>query len=53
MSLKLNEDSKVMSIRISSEMLTKVKGLAAEIGLSPSVYVRKMIYEKCNELPHQ
>lgn len=48
MSEKINDDSKVLSVRVSGEMQERIKMRAALIGLSPSVYVRKMLYEQFN-----
>lgn len=46
MSKKINDDSKILSVRVPAEMRTKIKATAALIGLTPSVYVRQMLFER-------
>lgn len=49
MSVKLLEDSKVLSIRVSSAVMEELKLEAYRQGLTPSVFVRTMLYAQFNK----
>ena len=46
MTVKLIEDSRVLSIRVPATIQAEIKLEAAKKGLTPSVYVRTMLYAK-------
>lgn len=46
MSHKLNDDSKVLSVRVPAAIREEIKTAATLKGLTPSVYVRQMIFER-------
>ena len=49
MTAKLNENSKVLSVRVSSEMKECIKVAAGQRGLTPCVYVRTLLYDKFSD----
>lgn len=51
MSVKLIEDSKVLSIRVSEKVFESIKSEARQKGLTSSVYVRSMLYDKFPDVP--
>jgi len=45
------DDSKVMSIRLSNVMRAKIKAAGEKRGMTPSVFVRSLLYERFANVP--